>query len=151
MRHRYRHDRISAISAVTVSPEQRRLGLYMHLHQENITHEEVAAFLRELLRHIRGQLIVVLDGGSIHRGAAVRALLGRAPRLHLERFPALAPELNPDEGVWAHMKNALANGRPDTVDELLDALCKAACKVRGSQSLLRGFVNGSDLPPFLRP
>jgi transposase len=151
VRHRYNHARISAISAVTVSPERRRLGLYMHLHHDNITQQEVAEFLREMLRHLRGHLIVLLDGGSIHRGGAVRELLGRAPRLHIERFPAYAPELNPDERVWAHMKNELANGRPDNAQELLDALCQLARKTRVSQALLRGFVNGSDLPRFLRP
>ncbi|MGH7308655.1 MAG: transposase, partial [Candidatus Rokuibacteriota bacterium] len=38
IRHRYQRDKVSAISAVTVSPERRRVGLYLHLHpDENIT------------------------------------------------------------------------------------------------------------------
>ena len=32
LRHRYQHDKISAISAVTVSPRRQRLGLYLHCH-----------------------------------------------------------------------------------------------------------------------
>jgi hypothetical protein len=32
-----RHDRISAISAVTVSPKRRRLGLYFHLMPDDET------------------------------------------------------------------------------------------------------------------
>ena len=60
-----------------------------------------------------------MDGGSIHKGPEVRALLARCPRLHLEWFPGYAPELNPDELVWAHFKAKLANGHPDNLDELM--------------------------------
>jgi transposase len=33
---------------------------------------------------------------------------GRSDEIHLERFPAYAPELNPDEGVWQHLKHSPA-------------------------------------------
>jgi len=96
------------------------VGLYLHVHpDDNITSVEVAVFLRALLRHLRGQVIVLMDGGSIHKGPEVRALLARCPRLHLEWFPGYAPELNPDELVWAHFKAELANGHPDNLDELM--------------------------------
>ena len=147
--HSYKHDRISAISAVTVSPMRRRLGLYCHFHFDNITHLEVAAFMRLLLRHLSGHIILLWDGGSIHRGPAVRQLLARNPRLHVERFPAYAPELNPDEQVWNHFKAQLANGCPLSVDQLLDDLTRVARHARRRPTLLRGFVLESDLPPFL--
>lgn len=150
VRHRYRRDKISAISAVTVSARRRRVGLYIHFHpDQNITHVEVAVFLRALLRHLHGHVLVVWDGGSIHKGPDVRTLLARCPRLHVERFPGYAPELNPDEFVWAHFKAALANGRPDDLDELLEALCRLTTKVRKRPDLIRSFIAGSDLPPFL--
>ena len=147
--HCYRHDKISAISAVTVSPRRQRLGLYCHFHFTNISELEVVAFLRLLLRHLRGHIIVIWDGGSIHRGAVVQQLLVRHPRLHVERFPAYAPELNPDEQVWNHFKATLANGCPLTVDELVDDLTHVARRARRSPALLRGFIRESDLPPFL--
>jgi len=28
-----------------------------------------------------------------------------AERIHTEEFPAYAPDLNPDEGVWQHLKH----------------------------------------------
>ena len=46
--HRYRHDRVSAISAVTVSFRRQHVGLYFHLHRENITQSEVVLFRRFL-------------------------------------------------------------------------------------------------------
>jgi transposase len=150
VRHRYRRDKISAISAVTVSPERHRVGLSLHLHpDENITTVEVAVFLRALLRQVRGHVIVLLDGGSIHKGPDVQALEARCPRLHLEWFPGYAPELNPAELVWAHFKATLANGHPDTLDELMATLCRITKKVTKRPTLIRSFIIGSKLPPFL--
>jgi transposase len=149
--HRYRHDRISAISVVTVSFRRQRVGLYFHLHRENISQIEVVLFLRYLLRQIRGPIVLLWDGGGIHTGEQTQAFLDRHPRLHVESFPAYAPELNPDERVWGHCKAALANGRPDTLDELLVRLERVTKKARERPSLLRSFITGSDLPPFLRP
>ncbi|MBS3920427.1 MAG: transposase, partial [Deltaproteobacteria bacterium] len=111
--------------------------------------EEVAAFLRQLLRQIRGHLIVLLDNGKIHRGDPVQELLACTSRLHLEPFPPYAPELNPDEGVWNHLKRKLANGRPDTQTELMDVLADEICRLASSQSLLQGCIQQSELPPFL--
>ena len=147
--HRYARDKLSAISAVSVRPVRHRLGLYCHFHFTNLTQFEVAAFLRLLLRHLRGPIILLWDGGPIHRGAAVTEVLAHHPRLMVERFPASAPELNPDEQVWDHFKTQLANGCPFSIDQLLDDLSRIARRARRSSKLLRSFVLESDLPPFL--
>ena len=147
--HRAAHDRLSAISGIAVSPRRFRCTLYCQLYEDNIQGEEVATFLRSLLRQIPGHLVVLLDNGGIHRGEPVQELLGRTSRLHLEPFPPYAPELNPDEGVWNHLKAHLANGRPDTSAELMDVLAEEVCRLAASQSLLRGCIAQSDLPPFL--
>jgi len=148
-RHVYRHDRISAISAVSVSPQRRRLGLYCHFYPINISGEEVCRFLRDLLGHLRGHVIVLLDNAQIHRGGPVSKLRARFPRLHLEFFPPYAPELNPDEGVWRHLKRLLSNTRPDSQDDLLSLLTEDICALASSQRLLRSCIKQSDLPPFL--
>lgn len=147
--HRYRHDRISAISGIAVSPKRFHCTLYCQLYEDNIQGEEVVAFLRHLLRQIPGHLIVLLDNGKTHRGDSVKELLIRTSRLHLEPFPPYAPELNPDEGVWNHLKNTLANGRPDTQTELMDVLSEEIRNLSTSQSLLRGCIRQSGLSLFL--
>jgi transposase len=149
LHHRYAHDRISAISGISVSPKRFHCTLYCQLYEDNIQNEEVAMFLRHLLRQINGHLIVLLDNGQAHRGDSVQDLLARTTRLHLEPFPPYAPELNPDEGVWNHLKSTLANGRPDSKEELMDVLSAEICGLATSQRLLRGCIQQSDLPPFL--
>ena len=150
LRYRYRHDKVSAISGVSVSPTRRRFGLYCLLYDKNIQQEEVCAFLRTLLRHLRGHVIALLDNGRIHKGQPLRDLCHRFPRLHLEFFPAYAPELNPDEGVWNHLKRALSNGRPDDQNELMETLVQELQKLSHSQTLLRGCIEQSELPFLLR-
>ena len=147
--HRYRHDRISAISGIAVSPKRFHCTLYCQLYVDNIQGEEVAVFLRHLLRQVRGHLIVLLDNGKTHRSDPVGELLARTSRLHLVPFPPYAPELNPDEGVWNHLKSTLANGRPDTQAELMDVLADEICLLTTSQPLLRACIQQSELPPFL--
>ncbi len=148
LRHHYRRDKISAISAVTVSPQRQQCGLYAHFHLDNITHVEVAIFLRLLLRHLRGHIVLLWDGGSIHAGPDVQNLLTRHRRLHVERFPAYAPELNPDEFVWNTLKARLANGTPNTSDELLDDLTVELRRLRRAPATLRAFILASELPAF---
>jgi transposase len=144
-----RHDRISAISGLSVSPRRQRLGLSFQLHDDNLHAPDVCAFVRHLLRHLPGPVIVVWDNGKIHKGPVVRALCAAFPRLHLEALPAYAPELNPDEGVWTLAKGALANGRPDSRPTLRTDLVATLLRTRRSQQLLRGCFTQSDLPSFL--
>ncbi|MEI9479541.1 MAG: transposase [Deltaproteobacteria bacterium] len=123
--------------------------VYCQLYEDNIQGEEVVAFLRHLLHQVQGHLIVLLDNGKIHRGDPVQEFLARTSRLHLASFPPYAPELNPDEDVWNHLKSTLANGRPDTQAELMDALADEICSMAASQLLLRECIQQSDLPTFL--
>lgn len=147
--HHQVRQRISVISGLSVSPQRKRLGLYYRLHEKNIQHAEVCDFLRHLLKHLRGPVIVIWDNARIHKGDAIRKICRRLKRLHLESLPPYAPELNPDEGVWSQAKNTLANGRPDTVDELWLHLLRTLEAVKSFQSHLRACIHQSDLPPFL--
>ena len=150
IRHYYRRDRISVIGGLSVSPKRRRFGLYFRMHAKNISQEEVYDFLWHLLRHLRGHVIVVWDNASIHDPKPLTELLRKYPRLHLERLPAYAPQLNPVEAAWHAAKFPLANGRPEDIYDLGRALLSSLRKTGGSQATLRGCVLQSELPPFLR-
>jgi transposase len=150
-RHVYRRDKISVISGISVSPKRQRLNLYYYLFYANIGQEEVCLFLRHLLlRHLSGPVIVLLDNSSTHQGEPLQELLRRNPRLHIENFPSYAPELNPDEGVWSQAKRKLSNSCPKDVDELMEDIIRSINEIRRSQKKLRGCVEQSELPSFLR-
>ena len=150
-RHRQgRRDKISVISGISVSPKRHRLGLYYLLFYDNIGQDEVCVFLRELLRHMRGPIIVLLDNSSTHKGAPLEQLLGQHRRLRIKYFPSYAPQLNPDEGVWALAKQTLANSCPNDVDELMEDILGSIEAIRRSPEKLRGCITHSELPFSLR-
>jgi transposase len=134
---------------VSVSPHRQRLSLY-YLLFDNIAQEEVCLFLRHLLRHSRGEVIVLLDNSTTHKGQPLEELLRRHARLHVEYFPAYAPELNPDEGVWSRAKRELANSCPKEIEELTADIIRSMNRIGESQSKLRGCIEQSELPTFLR-
>jgi transposase len=150
-RHRQgRRDKISVISGVSVSPRRHRVGLYYLLFYDNIGQDEVCVFLRELLRHLRGPIIVLLDNSSTHKGAPIEQLLHQHRRLRIEHFPSYAPQLNPDEGVWSLAKRELANSCPNDVDELMEDILRSIEGIRNSPEKLRGCIAQSELLFSLR-
>ena len=149
IRHRYDHARISVIGGLSISPQRRRLGFYFRLHAKNISSDEVHDFLWYLLQHLRGHVIVIWDGAAIHNPTGLQDICRRYPRLHLEKLPAYAPELNPIEAAWHAVKHPLANAQPDNIPQLGRALLCSLRKARASQRVLRGCISQSDLPLFL--
>jgi transposase len=94
-------DHLSAIGGIT--PKGR---IFMQMQTRAYTAEDVVRYLRVLLRKIAGPLLVIWDGSPIHRAEVIKQLLASpmGKRLHLERLPGYAPELNPQEQVWNLLK-----------------------------------------------
>lgn len=142
----YRHDRLSALAALTVSPKRQHLGLYLRFQPSNFQAVHVADFLRVLLRHLRGHVIVLWDRGSIHQGAAIAAVQQAYPRLPLAEFPAYAPDLNPTEQLWNNCKGHTANSLLRDLRDLRHRLSAKPRRLRRSQAKLRSFILASKLP-----
>lgn len=145
-RMRNRHH-LSGIGALTISPARQRLNWYMHLHDQAITESHVMAFLRDLQRHLRGEIVLLWDNLGAHHSAAMQDYLASHRRLIPEFLPPYAPELNAIEYAWSYLKtNPLANLAPDNTDELAGHVTDAFCQHRTKQNLLRGFVHATGLP-----
>ena len=79
---------------------------------------QVVAFLKHLLSHLEGSVVLLLDGARIHHAKIVKAFLatleGRGlarevpfrPRQHITlfHFPGYSPECNPIEWLWTWVK-----------------------------------------------
>jgi transposase len=136
-------DHLSAISAL--SPEGK---LYFHSQDGAINSVDVVAFLEHLLREVPGRLVLIWDGAPIHRSHVIKAFLadGAARRLHLERLPAYAPELNPGEGVWQQLKGVeLRNLCCFDLHHPRDELRSAVKRVRRKPRILKGCFAGAGL------
>ena len=136
-------DHLSAISAI--SPEGK---LYFHCQDQAIHSEDVVAFLEHLLREVSGRMVLIWDGAPIHRSHVIQQFLARgaAQRLHLERLPAYAPELNPGEGLWQQPKGVeLRNVYCGNMPQLRGDLRDAVKRVRRKSRIIQGFFRGAGL------
>lgn len=118
-----RHDRLSVIGAVVLSPTRTRVACSFDVQKKNVRTDDAVEFLRRLRRKVRRPLIVVWDRWSVHRAAErVVAKLGWK-NIQFEYLPAYAPELNPVEAMGSHAKHAdLANYVPEDVAQLGNAV-----------------------------
>jgi transposase len=146
----YKHDRISALAVLTISPIRRRVGLYARFQQDNFRAIHVAPFLRELLRHMPGPVILLWDQGKVHKGPHIQKVLEDNPRLHTEFFPKYAPELNPAEQVWNDFKGHTANSLPLHKRDIRNSLHANKRRVCRSQDKLRSLILSSELPSPLQ-
>jgi transposase len=131
-------DHRSAIAALTA--DQR---LLMQTQTEAYHSIDVVRFLRLLLRKVAGKLLLIWDGAPIHRGQPIKELLARgaAKRIHLERLPGYAPDLNPVEGIWHYLKcRELGNVCCTDFAELDTALRRAKERLRHKHHVLRGCI-----------
>ncbi len=141
-----RRDRLSVISALTVSPRRRRVGLYFDILDHNITTDDFETFVSHLLRKIGRPITMVLDRWQVHRSGVRRLEKRFGRRIRVEWLPAYAPELNPVEHVWGHTKhNDLANYIPDDVLHLGRSINESLRNKRTNQNLLRSFFHAAKL------
>lgn len=144
--HLYKHDRLSAISALAVSRRRKRITLDLQFRARALDGLDVRAFLTHLLRHVSSPIVLLWDQGTIHRRREVRAFLRQHPRVRVEYFPSYAPEINPAEFMWTQGDRSLANSAPADLADLRQMLRRSYRRIRGSQRLLWYCILASDLP-----
>jgi len=128
---------LSVMSAVTTTGQLATLT-----RQRSMTGEDSSLFLRHLSYYLGQKLLVIWDCLNIHRAEEVKTLLscGWAGLIHLEEFPTYAPDLNPDESVWNHLKYVeLRNLRCTDLDHLATELALAIRRMRHNPGLIRSF------------
>jgi transposase len=142
-----RRDRLSAISAITVSPKASRLNLHFNLLPHNVHAEDVVAFLQTLKKQVGGPLTVLWDGSGVHSKAnLVKAFLAAHPEIEAEDLPAYAPEINPDELVWGWSKHGrLANLAAEDIDELAERVIDELAQLKENRHLLASFLEKTKL------
>jgi transposase len=138
LREQLSRDHLSAISGISLEGK-----LFMMEQKRAFKGEDVVRFLKHLLRQISGKLLIIWDGSPIHHGRAVRDFLasGASHRLQLEQLPGYAPDLNPDEGIWKHLKyTELKNVCCKSLAELRVELRRAKKRLRHKKYVILGCV-----------
>jgi transposase len=149
-RHKAGHrEKVSVAAGLWLSPSRDRMHLsYQTLVKGYFANVEVAGFLGGVLDALRGAMVVIWDGGTMHKGEPIRELVkGSEGRLMIEPLPAHAPALMPVEFVWRWLKyGRLCSFTPRDADDLNAAVIRELDAVWDNQMLLTSFFHQSDLP-----
>lgn len=138
------NDHLSVMSGITPHG-----WLFTRIRYEALNGSDSVCFLKHLRSQVDRKLLVIWDGSPIHRNLEVKEYLanGAAKYVHLERLPAYAPDLNPDEGTWRHLKRVeLSNTCCTDLDHLHKQLSLAIFRLRRKPCLIQSFFAHAGLP-----
>lgn len=133
-----RRQSVSAVSAVNA-----RGAFWYELYTERLNATRFVALLRHFMRRRPGPIFLVLDGHPAHIAKAVAAYVQSLEgRLELHVLPGYAPELNPDEFVWNHLKRQGVSKTPLRRDESLRSRVHTdLAHIKSRPALIRSFFH----------
>lgn len=123
---------------------------YFRFYPRAVTGAEVVDFLGHLRRQVGGPVLVIWDGLTAHRSRRVaRWLAQQEGAVSVARLPAYAPELNPVEYLFGHVKgHELANFCPADYARLSQGARRAFRRAQRRPALVRAFWQQAELSLF---
>lgn len=130
---------INAISAVN-----QKGAFWYATYEGRLTGIKFVDFLKQFMRG-RQKVMLVVDGHPAHRARVVRDYIkSMKGRLELHFLPPYAPDLNPDEFVWSHVRRTGLSKKPLRVGESLKARVIADMdSIKRRPALVRSFFGGA--------
>lgn len=103
--------------------------------------ESFVVFLQNFVRGRAHKVFLVVDGHPAHKAKLVKNYVqSLRGRLELHFLPPYAPDLNPDEFVWSHMKTNGVSKKPLKHNESLqERIEEDLNKIGNSRELVRSF------------
>jgi transposase len=136
-------DHLSVIGGMTLEG-----SLYIQIHKSSIGAHGAVQFVRHLLMHIPGRILLLWDSARIHKSTELREFrkLDTIDRLVIEHFPPYAPEVDPQEYIWQHLKHVdLRNLTSCSLDDLWAHLREATKRLRRRAGMLKNLVRRAGL------
>jgi transposase len=133
---------ISAASAVSA-----RGGFWYCTYQGGLNAELFVALLRRMMKGRSKPVHLVVDGLPAHKTALVKAYVASTNgMLTLHVLPGYAPELNPDELVWSHMKRTgVARSPLRQGEKLADKVEAQLAAIKRLPQLVRSFFQAQSV------
>lgn len=127
---------ISAASAVNAKG-----GFWYCTYEGGLTAELFVSLLSLMMRHRTKPVHLVVDGLPAHKTKLVKDhVQSTQGQLTLHILPGYAPELNPDEAVWSHMKRTGVARTPLRKGERLrDKIDAQLAAIKAAPKLVRSF------------
>src|SRR2546425_9721878 len=133
---------LNVISAVNARGE-----FWAATYAGKLNAEAFVAFLQNFMKGRSGKTFLVIDGHPAHTAKLVdRYLETWAGHLELHRLPSYAPDLNPDEFVWAHMKKNGVSKKPLKQNEALrDRVEEDLLDIKANPALVCSFFRAASV------
>ena len=127
---------VNAISAVTA-----RGGFWYSVYTGRLNATRFVTFLKQFLRGRRRPIFLVVDRHPAHTATCVaRYIQACKGRLELHFLPGYAPDLNPDEFVWNHIRHHGTSKKPLKQNESLYSRMESDLKaLKASPHMVRSF------------
>jgi transposase len=134
--------KVNAISAVNASG-----AFWYDVYTGRFNAELFITKLEAFMRHRRRPVFLVLDGHPAHRAKIVAAYVQSLKgRLELHFLPGYAPDLNPDEFVWNHLRqNGVTKTPLKQNEQLKERVEKDLAQIKSSPDLVRSFFNAESV------
>jgi transposase len=134
--------RVNAISAVNASG-----AFWYDVYTGKFNAALFITKLKAFMRRRRRPVFLVLDGHPAHRAKIVAAYVQSLKgQLELHFLPGYAPDLNPDEFVWNHLRQSGVTKTPLKQNEQLKARVeKDLAKIKRSPRLVRSFFRAESV------
>ncbi|MGW3472753.1 IS630 family transposase [Saccharopolyspora sp. NPDC000995] len=146
--------RISIAGMTCYQPGQRSRLIYrMMIHRgrkgekKGFRERDFADLLDTAHQQLGGPIVLVWDNLGGHTSALMRRLLAGHRWLHVYQLPSYAPELNPVESVWSHLKRSLANFAAGTITNLATLARTRLKRMQYKPGLIDGFLASTGLAP----
>ena len=99
-------------------------------------------FLKRLITGMERKIFLIVDGHPAHKARLVsRFVEDNADAIELFFLPPYAPELNPDELAWGHIKTRIAKATTQTKDELKAMVERAMRRLQKMPEIVAGFFH----------
>jgi len=133
-----RRQSVNAISAVTARGE-----FWYELYTDRLNASRFVELLTHFMRGRKRPVFLVVDAHPAHIAKVVAQYVQRlAGRLALYFLPGYAPELNPDEFVWNHLKRQGVSKTPLRKDESLRSRVQSdLAAIQSRPALVRSFFH----------
>jgi len=131
---RYGVNMISAVSA--------QGGFRFMTVQGNVNATVFREFLRRLIFGMDKKVFLIVDGHPAHKAGLVqRFVQEHIDQIELFFLPPYAPELNPDELVWSHVKTRVGKAVVQTKQELIDMVQSTLHRLQKLPDIVASFFH----------
>ena len=139
---------LSVTGVIATKASRKKPKAFFTVKKGAVRSEDTVRTLSHLMKCVKGGMALFMDGLPAHRSQAVQHFLHKHENrfVMVERFPAYAPELNPQEYIWSASKGKdMANFCPYKDNDLHRQTQNSLRRIQRNEKIIQGALAKSKL------